>query len=279
MIDGWRYYNHAMVATGAPGKEVDLEPIKNGRIWRDGKFVLFARWTSDYDCDQPTQWWYCLKDDAYDIQLTNLNSKKRYRIIRARKNFDIKIVNESETIEQLINVEKKAFAEYPKKYRPKHLNEDNLRNQIQGWNKTAHKCFGAYKTGTEELCGFSLVNEYEEYGGFVQQKVDPACEKDEINAALVDGILRYYANKIQKEYPIVDGQRNVVHETAFQEYLCRYFGFRLAYCRLNIVYRRGVKILVKLLYPLKAWFGRRKGKFFHSVHGVLKMEEICRSFE
>ena len=275
-IEGWRYYNHAMIATGAPGEEANLEPLKNGDIWKGGKHVLFARWISDYDCDRPTQWWYCLKDNAYDI--TGLNSKKRYRITRGRKYFDVRVINENEMVQKLIDVEIKAFSEYPEEYRP-NLNHDHLQKQIMNWDKNKHKVFGAFKSGTDELCGYSLINEFEKYCYFVQQKVDPDCEKNEINAALVDGILQYYDHRIQNGYPIVDGQRNLVHETAFQDYLCRIFGFRMAYCRLNVVYKRWVNAIVKILYPHKEFFKNKKGKLFHSLYSVLQMEEICRSFE
>ena len=34
-INGWKYYNHAMIPTGSPDKEVDTSSIENGEIWRD----------------------------------------------------------------------------------------------------------------------------------------------------------------------------------------------------------------------------------------------------
>lgn len=274
-IEGWRYYNYAMIATGTPGVEANLEPIKNGQIWKGGKHVFFARWTSDYDCDYPTEWWYCLKDNTYDIN--SLNSKKRYRITRGRRFFDVRVIDEISMIQELIAVQIKAFSEYPKKNCPD-SNPDYLRKQILDWDKNKHKVFGAFKAGTDELCGYSLVNEFEKYCYFVQQKVDPECEKNEINAALVDGILLHYDQRIQNGYPIVDGQRNLVHETAFQNYLCRIFGFRLAYCRLNVVYNNWVKIAIKLLYPYRSFFNNKKSRLFHSIYCVLRMEEICRSF-
>lgn len=34
-INGWKYYNHAMIPTGSPDEEVDTSSIENGEIWRD----------------------------------------------------------------------------------------------------------------------------------------------------------------------------------------------------------------------------------------------------
>lgn len=35
-IDGWKYYNHAVVPTTAPHEEPNMLPIKNGNIWKLG---------------------------------------------------------------------------------------------------------------------------------------------------------------------------------------------------------------------------------------------------
>ena len=34
-INGWKYYNHAMIPTGSPDEEVDTSSIENGEIWCD----------------------------------------------------------------------------------------------------------------------------------------------------------------------------------------------------------------------------------------------------
>ena len=34
-INGWKYYNHAMIPTGSPDEEVDTSSIENGEIGRD----------------------------------------------------------------------------------------------------------------------------------------------------------------------------------------------------------------------------------------------------
>ena len=34
-INGWKYYNHAMIPIGSPDEEVDTSSIENGEIWRD----------------------------------------------------------------------------------------------------------------------------------------------------------------------------------------------------------------------------------------------------
>ena len=33
-IDGWKYYNHAMVPSTWPHELVNMQPIKDGTIWK-----------------------------------------------------------------------------------------------------------------------------------------------------------------------------------------------------------------------------------------------------
>ena len=275
IIEGWRYYNHAMVTTGAPGSPVNLKPIESGDIWKGEGYAFLARWVTDYDCGYPTEWWYCLKDNEYNIE--SLNSKKRYRITKGRRFFDVKTIDENEYINKLANIQIRAYSDYPEEYRPD-LTSTKLELEIYSWSKQKHVVFGAFNRESGDLCGYSLINEYDKYYYFAQQKVDPMYEKDEINAALVDGIIRYYEDRIRKGVPLVDGQRNTIHDTGFQDYLCRIFGFRKVYCKLNIKYRNWVGIMVKILYPFRNFISSKKGKLFHQISSVLYMEQIYRSF-
>lgn len=50
--------------------------------------------------------------------------------------------------------------------------------------------FGAFFRDTDELCGYSLINEHNYWAGFSVQKTNPAFEKYQINAALVNGFWR-----------------------------------------------------------------------------------------
>ena len=76
-------------------------------------------------------------------------------------------------------------------------------------------------------------------------------------------------------YYIDDGSRTIRHETAFQDYLEKYFGFRKAYCKLHVKYRFPVNVIVRLFYPMRAIIGTRTG-IGSRVRAVLQMEEIVR---
>lgn len=39
-MEGWKYYNHAMIPAVPPHEAPDMRPIENGNIWKRGGGVL-----------------------------------------------------------------------------------------------------------------------------------------------------------------------------------------------------------------------------------------------
>ena len=71
----------------------------------------------------------------------------------------------------------------------------------------------------------------------------------------------------------MDGARAISHETHFQDYLEKYFGFRRAYCHLHVKYKWWVLLAVKALYPFRTMIEKSKSSLAHNITGVLRMEE------
>lgn len=69
----------------------------------------------------------------------------------------------------------------------------------------------------------------------------------------------------------------MLHETNFQDYLIRYFGFRKCYADLNIVYKGYIKFIIFLIYPFRNVFKNSHNIFFKKIHTVLLLESIRRN--
>lgn len=276
-MEKWKYYNHAMIPTVAPHEEIDVEPFNNKQFWKDNKKALLARWTSEFDCGYETNWWYVIKDEPFDINA--LKSSYRYKINKGIKNFDIRIINPIDYIDELFEVFIEAFASWPAKYRPQFTygHAIELAQKLSADSKMI--CFGASYRETGELCGFMQAPTYETYTELQVQRVKPAYEKLQINAALVYGLIANNAKKLQtSNFYILDGARSISHETSFQDYLEKYFGFRKAYCKLHIAYNPKVKWIIKVIYPFRKKLYRfDEIGFIHLINSVLYMEELCRS--
>ncbi len=271
-IKGWNYYKHAVIPACAPHEFPDLSPVSNGDVWNiDKKKPLFARWTTDFDCGQETDWWYVIKDEPFE--LSGLKAKRRYEINKGKRNFEVVEINPQEHKDDLYVVTVAAFSAYPEKYRPKISKEEFFRDVANVWQKST--AFGAFHRETGKLCGYALVSDTNERNlDFWSLKADPDYEKDAVNAALVEGVLQFFITDLTNGRYICDGARSTNHETAFQDYLEKYFGFRKAYCRLHIKYNPKVRWLMYLLYPCRNFL--RLFDFVgivHQLNSVLKMEE------
>ena len=273
LINGWRYYNHAAIPTTAPHEEPDLSPIESKQIWKlgDGKAPLLARWTTDFDCGYETNWWYVIKDTPLDT--TALKAKRRYEINKGVKNFEVVTIDPVNYAEDLYKVQVAALAAYPGKHRPV-VDRAGFIREMEKWRSNV--VLGAFHRETNELCGYAFLTMQNPGNiNFSVLKAKPEFEKLAVNAALVEGVLRHFEGFLSNGGYICDGARSINHETAFQDYLEKYFGFRKAYCRLCITYNPKIKWLIKLLFPMRRLLLKLDGiGIIHSINAILRMEEI-----
>lgn len=280
-MQGWKYYNHAIVPTCAPHEAPNISYLEDDTIWtalqsKEGR-IFFAQWSTEFDCKHETGWWYVIKDTPFDI--ATLKAKRRYEITKGMKNFDVRRIDCADYKEEMLSVAIAAFNAYPKKYRP-HIVKEEFFDSISGWNTENDYVYAAFHKTEEKMCSYAYLHEEGRYIAFHVLKSIPAFEKQGVNAAMVNYILCDKEEKLAKGKYICDGQRNVNHETCFPDYLEKYFGFRKAYARLNIKYRPGFDILINILFPIRKILRKfDKNRYFHMANAVLKLEEINRGGE
>lgn len=266
----WRYYNHAMIPATSPHEKVDEKVLRDKSFWKKHRKALFARYTTNFDCNEKTSWWYVIKDTSFDISM--LKSKRRYEINKGNKNFNVIKINASEHIKELYEVTVQAYQSWPERYRPS-VTYEEFQKSICKWQEKI--VYGAYHKEKNCLCGYAMLTHYEDYIDFNILRVIPEYEKYAINAAIVYKIVMDNNEFINNGGYICDGSRSISHETMFQDYLEKYFEFRKAYCYLNIVYNPIVGFGVKVIYPIRGLLKYFDGiSIIHKVNSVLKMEEI-----
>ena len=126
------------------------------------------------------------------------------------------------------------------------------------------------------MAAWAQVNDHGSYADLTCMKADPSQERFEVNAALVKDVVDHYAVRLGGRFYICDGEGNVLHQTAFQDYLEKYFGFRKAYCTLNLRFRFPVGVAVMCLRPFRKRVKRRGSALQRYVWGVLQMDAIAR---
>ena len=280
-IKGWKYYNHAAVPTCAPHEMPDLTPIKDGTIWKlgDGKHKpLLARWTENWDCGYDTGWYYTILDKPFNIN--QLKAKRRYIINQGIKFFSVETINPSEYAQQLEYVTQMSYTAYPSKYRPVVCPQE-FRLMISRWQREIDngkaKLYVAHLRDTDEICGYLYCIERKDVKESSMMKTIPEYEKYQVNAALVYRFVVDSETFINAGGYLSNGSKTINHETEFNEYLEKYFGFKKAFCKLRIEYRPGMQWIINTLFFLRKLLERLDEiGIIHSINAILKMEYIAR---
>lgn len=267
----WKYYQNAIIPASPPHQPPPLLKESKKQLFRQYPKALFIRWYSDYDCPEETTWWYCIKDSVYDP--ASMKAKRRYEITKGQRYFEVRKISAREYAEALCTVWVESLRGY-KGRDQMHINVPQQIRQIGAWDDASHlTVFGAFFRDTNQLCGFTLIAKQDVAIHLSSLKTIPEFEKYGVNAALMDGVLSEYNPLIQQGYYICDGARNVLHETNFQNYLERSFGFRKAYCRLHICYRFGVGFCVKVLCLFRGMLKKLDSlAIIHKINGIIAME-------
>jgi len=271
---GWHLYNHALIPDCAPNETAFTPALDNPALWKAGR-PLLARWTEDFDCGTEKSWWYCVCDKPFDLQ--SLKSKRRTVIRNALKYCEVlrcnPMLHEAAMLE-IYNTARSSYTRADSRPQNPEAFHRNLKALCSDPDTSFYLCFFR-ENGC--LIGYSIVKDYAGYCAYQVQKVLPSYERFQPNAALVHAVLEDRADRLGSDFYVCDGARNVNHDTNFQAYLEKYFGFRKAYCCLRIRYRRGIGLFVHLLYPMRAVLRRMdRFRFVHLVNSVLIMETIRR---
>ena len=279
MNNEWEYYNHALVPTLPPHIDPDTSWMKDSTKWKEyagGKMPLFARWVSDFDCSEETQWWCIIKDTPFDIM--SLKSNRRSLITRGLKRVDVKVIIPADYAEQMSNILVKEWKYYDDSYEEgndrQKLTDDFKKMTTENLGNAEY--LGAFLKDTDTMIGYAIYNLFDDWIEYSVVKTDPEYLNTQVNAALAYfGVERYMRPGIKY---IHGGWRTMIHESNYQEYLLKNFGFRKAYCKLHIQYRPLMQIAVNVLYPLRGIIKKVKNKWIYTVWCALQQEEIRRTF-
>ena len=279
MNNEWEYYNHALVPTLPPHIDPDISWMKDSDRWKEyagGKMPLFARWVSDFDCSEETEWWCIIKDTPFDIM--SLKSNRRSLITRGLKRVDVKVIIPADYAEQMSNILVKEWKYYDDSYEEgndrQKLTDDFKKLTMKNLGNAEY--LGAFLKDTDTMIGYAIYNLFDDWIEYSVVKTDPEYLNTQVNAALAYfGVERYMRPGIRY---IHGGWRTMIHESNYQEYLMKNFGFRKAYCKLHIQYRPLMQIAVNVLYPLRGIIKKAKNKWIYIVWCALQQEEIRRTF-
>jgi len=276
-VDGvkWREYEGFMVPAYLPHCCPTINTEMAKKALHLSKW-LFVRWDTEFGRSKPSEWWYVLKKNQWDIEQIP-DKKKRWMIRQGRKNFTVRPLTSQEVLEMCPVVAAASVERYEDKICE---TRELLQNRLGAGEKSRGvlEYIGCFKDN--KLAGFCENHIQDNAVFMVYIRQDPSFLKEYSSYALIDGILEYYLNQKKFHY-VLDGSRCIHHRTNFQELLIKAFGFQKEYALLNVVYSLKFAIGVKLAWPFRKIFWSLWEKwpnhFLDNVCAVLKQEAIRRS--
>lgn len=276
----WQCYQYCYICENYEvpiNEKLSFKKIENEFLQTNSKQkAFFAQYITAFDVEEHTEWWFTIKDDEYD--LSKLKSKRRYEITKARKFCYAKRINAKDYTSELYECYKKSFSVYPEKYRPQNISFENFLSFVEDWDDSRKfRLYAVFNLETKLLIGFLLVEIKGKFIKLVIQKTIPEYEHYNSNALLVDCFLNEWNEKLKERSVIItNGSRSIKHETNFNAYLEKYFGFRKAYAKLRVVYRFPFGIIVKLLIPFRKILKNTSNSFLYNIYCVLKMDSFSK---
>lgn len=271
MIQGWRYYNHAVVPTTVPHKSVDTTSIENGIIWKEFPKAILARWTTDFDSETETDWWYIIRDGVYSVEDFSSHHKKHIR--QAMKKCYVQRINAHEMVEDVLRVHLEAIARY-KNYDTK-IDKDAFISTVKAEEDNV-EWWGAFLIDTNLLIGYMKVRVKDDIADIAVSKFSSLYLNARMSDALYHTVLGHYLNERKMRY-VNSGEKSISHITNTQDYKISEFNYRKAYCKLNVVYNPKYKLLIKVMYPFRKTMKLlSKIGMIDKLLSVFEMEEIIR---
>jgi len=269
----WKIYNKMLVSTLAPHC-IRMEVGAIRALLNRSKAML-SRYTTCFDCKQRTEWWYIIKDDKMDFE--RIRTEFRTKIRKGLKNCVVCRIKPADHLDELYEVYVKAFSRYKKTHMPISRAAFVNGSFSNGANETI-EYWGVFLRENMKLVGYSICFVGHEYVDYSVTKYNPDYMSKRISDALLYTMTFEYLNNQKVKY-VSDGERSIRHETAIQEYLVKTFGFRKAYCRLNVIYKYHIKLLVFLIYPFRLLVGMFSViPVMNDFHSLLEQERIRRTF-
>ena len=271
----WKKYHGALIPNTAPNVEISLTKEESKELLKKTN-AYFLRYTNNWDTKNKSEFWFVIKDGNEDIDF--YKSKIRNQIKKGLKNCIVKKVLPQEIATKAYEVYKKAFDNYNTTLTiasEEKFYEDTLKNKHYDY----FAVYSRLENGNEDKMIAYSSNLIEDNScNYKTIKFDPDYLSLYPSYALIHEMNKYYLNELSLDF-VNDGARSISHDTNIQNYLIQKFDFRKAFCKLNIIYRWDIKLLIKILFPFKNIIKRYNNKITNKLSVLLLQEEIKRSYE
>ena len=261
----WRRYGRALIpASLAPFFTTLSAGEADKLLKKSGAWLL--RYSSDAH-GRETPWWYIVCD-RYDPNALSQNTRSKLR--RGLRRCSVEQVSPVWLGENGYACYVSAFKRYSNAMP---IAQQDFRLQIEKMSTGPFEFWGVFVG--EDLAGYSQCVIERQSAATSVIKLDPSFLRYYTSYALLYRIVEHYV--CQRGFIVSNGNRNVLHDTAFQEFVLK-LGFKKWFCRLNVLYRPSLNIGIRVAFPFRSLLCRLPdhGRLHH-VRALMVQEEIRRA--
>lgn len=265
----WRSYNKMIVPAGAVLNSISLDNNQKKELHKYFKSEILIRY--NIQSQSTSDIWYVVLCNKF-IELQQYPSKLRSEINRGFKNCKVEKVDAIYASENFFEAYCSAYQRYKASSIP--MNKEQFKQHI-----LKSKDFG-------DIIDFWSVKDIES-GKTIAYSQNYLYEKKEVNYstikispeflknypayALIYTMNKHYLEQEKFEY-INDGFKNLMHQTNFQEFLIKKFGFYKHNLKMEINFKPSLNLLIKSTY----YFKEKLSKLSSKLSYLYKLEQLSR---
>lgn len=266
----WRKHHGTIIPLSLPHIQPE-QSFREARKMLSNYHSALIRWETDFDINEPTEWWYIIKSGHESFE--SLPVKVRNMVKRGGAYYNVKNCTKDFILEHGYDVYLKSQGRY--KTFEKCFSEKQFKKSIDGLpNET--EFWGVFDKNNGNLEAFSENFVHDDACFYLTMWFVPESMKRFSSYILFHEMNKYYLNEKKLLY-VSDGARTISHQTEIHDYLISKFGFRKAYCKLHIVYTPWLATSIYILYPFSSFFNKTNWPVLKKISILLKQERIHRA--
>ena len=271
--NNWRRYNYGVFPNIAPDLEISESTEEIKSLINIRKRNFYVRWTTNFDCENETSFWYIIKDNFDGFNELSANTRSKVR--RGLKKCMVRKITLEELKESGYSVYQSAYLGYSKS--SSYLDEGKFKEGVNNLSSD-YELWGVFFQETNKLVAYSQNRLYSKSCEYRVIKLNPDYLKYYTSYALIFKMNEHYLLEKKLKY-VNDDARNISHQTNIQDFLEQKFKFRKAYCKLHVEYVFALKIILLFLTFTRPILNFLPAKYSAIINTLLVQEEIRSSFE
>lgn len=240
----YELYRNAWRYDAAPHEEQQIDKQQCKALLKRGG--LLVRNTFAFDQPDESHFWYVIKDRFGGFN--ELNTRDRNKVRHALNRFDYRLISHELLLHKGYKIIRETYDDYCVNDRK--MNKHVFAQYIAQRSGYGFEHWGIFLKDTETLVGYGIIHCWNDCGELGATGILTEYKHDASYPyyGLYHLWNQHYLSKRQFRY-LSDGARSISEHSHIHDFLEQHFGFRKAYCQLEIHYKWWVKWAVKILYP------------------------------